>query len=105
MNGVIRGTTPTFRFTYDNVNVSAIVVAYLTIQYGSDIIIEKELKDAVIGEKTLSWKLTQAETLKLGQLSCKVVLVQCRFRLNDGSAGASDIYSVSVSRILKDGEI
>lgn len=104
MSALIRGTTPTITFTFNTVSVSAMAVAYMTLNQGTELS-NYDLSNATVDSEnnTLSWKLTQEDTLALTQN--KTVEIQCRYRLNDNSAGASKIYKVDAYRILKDGEI
>ena len=57
---IARGTTPTIRYTFSLVDVSAIVVAYLTIKQGS-LVIEKDLTSATIGDGYLDLALLGIE--------------------------------------------
>ena len=99
---IARGTTPTIRYTFSLVDVSAIVVAYLTIKQGS-LVIEKDLTSATIGDGYLEWTLTQEETLSLAEN--KEVKIQCRYRTNEGMAYASRIETENTYKLLKSGEI
>ena len=103
MNSLIRGTTPSLKFTYSDIEMSSIDVAYLTIRQLGNNIIEKDLSSATVGSDYLLWKLTQEETLLLRN-NAKVE-VQCRLKLNDGTAIASKVYEMDAVKILKDGEI
>ena len=99
-----RGTTPTIRFTFTQVAVANMAVAYLTMkQKGGGITIEKDLTDAVAGENYLEWPLTQEETLQIDEKS--MLRIQCRYRLTDGHAYASEIYDVKAREVLKEGVI
>ena len=102
MGTIIRGTTPTITFTFNAVDVADMSVVYLTLTQG-ETVIEYSLEDATVNENTLSWTLTQADTLKLNER--QDVSIQCRYKLINGSAGASPIRVYSASKILKDGEI
>jgi len=98
-----RGTTPSVQYVFNTVNVSEIVVAYLTIEQNGTLITEKDLTTADVGEKTLTWKLTQVETLKIKD---KIpIRVQVRYKLSDGSAFDSLITTCSPYEILKEGVI
>lgn len=102
MQKLARGTTPTITMTYKTIDVSLIVEAYLTMrQRGLEI--EKTLAEAAVADNSLSWTLTQQETLDLRTDSS--VNIQCRYRLQDGTAGTSEIYTVSPYAILKEGVI
>lgn len=85
MASIIRGTTPTLIYKFKIVDVSEIIKAYLTIKQGS-ILIEKSLNDAVPGTDTLSWTLTQEETLSIGTRQASIML---NWVTSDGTRGAS----------------
>lgn len=86
MTKIIIGTTPTITYKFSVVSVSDIVSAILTVKERGVTIIEKTLADASIGEDTLSWTLTQRETLDMGARSASIML---NWKLNDGTRGAS----------------
>lgn len=88
MQEIIIGTTPTIVYNFQTVSVSDISTAILTIKYKGNIVIEKELLDAEVGTASLSWTLTQSDTLSFsaGQRA-KMML---NFKLVDGTRGASD---------------
>lgn len=46
---IVRGTTPSIRYTFSTLNVADIIDAYLTIVQG-ETVIEKTLQDAEVGE-------------------------------------------------------
>ena len=94
MAQIIRGTTPTIQFTFNYVPVENINTAVLTIKQSCVEKVEKDITAATAGEKTLSWTLTQAESLSLANGACKI---QCNWLLADGTRGASKIYSVEVT--------
>lgn len=99
---ITRGTTPTIRYTFSIINVTDIVTAYLTMEQG-ELVIEKTLPEATIGEDYLEWGLTQEETLALSEE--KNVSVQLRYKTNDGNAYATRIVTEKPYKILMDGEI
>ena len=74
MNSIVRGTTPTIRFTYENVQVSDFVTAYLTIAQRDKTIIEKDISDSYVNSEKnyIEWKLSQEETLLLESSDSKV---------------------------------
>lgn len=94
MAQIIRGTTPTIQFTFNNVPVANISEAVLTVKQSCTVIIEKDITEATAGTKTLSWTLTQEESLSLANGVCKV---QCNWLLADGTRGASKIYNVEIT--------
>ncbi len=83
MASIIRGTTPTFKYTFKTVDVSKITTAFLSIKSKTDL--EKDLSDAVVGADYLAWTLTQEETLSLGDQ----ISVMVNWKLQDGTRGAS----------------
>lgn len=100
MATIIRGTTPTITFNFSDVTVSSIEVAILSIKQAEKTIIEKTLTEAVVGETSLSWKLTQEETLSLNEkVGCKIV---CDWKLNDGTRGRSKFLTVDTGEAGKD---
>ena len=99
MASIIRGTTPTLKYTFNSIQVSDIVTAYLSIKSNEDI--EKSLADATIGEDYISWTLSQEETLSLGE-SVKVMI---NWKLSDGTRGASKKTSIRVDDNYKEIEI
>ena len=86
MLNIIIGTTPTITYTFRTVSVSDLTKAILTIKCAGQVILEKTLADAVIGENSLSWTLTQQETLALSTRTAKMML---NWLTNSGTRGAS----------------
>lgn len=86
MAQIIRGTTPTIQYTFNSVTVANITHAYLTIKQGGVLLAQRDLTTATVGAKTISWTLTQAETLAPhnGQVS-----IMINWLLPDGTRGAS----------------
>lgn len=101
---IIRGTTPRIRFTFKDVDPTDMANAYLTMKQG-DVVIEYDVADTIdITTSELVWVLTQEDTLSF--VSGKSpVKIQCRYRMNNGEAGASKIYEHDVYGVLKAGEI
>ena len=94
MAQIIRGTTPTIQFTFNYVDVDNISAAILTIKQSCVEKVEKDITEATAGDKTLSWTLTQEESLSLATGACKI---QCNWLLAYGTRGASKIYNVEVT--------
>lgn len=65
MAEIVMGTTPTITYKFKSVDVENITTAILTIKAGPVIRIELDLTEATIGEDTISWTLTQAQTLSV----------------------------------------
>lgn len=83
---VIRGTTPTIRYTFSTINVSDITAAYMTIMMGTSVLMEKDLTQAVVDENSISWTLTQEESLSMTENKVTAML---NWKLADGTRGAS----------------
>lgn len=96
---IIRGTTPTIKYEFNDIEVTDITSAYLTIKADEDI--EKDLTTATVGDNYLSWTLTQAETLAFGdKISCMI-----NWLLSDGTRGASDKETILIESNYKEDEI
>lgn len=94
MAQIIRGTTPTLIFQYSDITVSDITTAYLTIKQSGNTVIERDLTTATIGEDSISWELTQEETLELnGARQARVV---CDWVLSSGIRGRSHTLDAEV---------
>lgn len=98
---MIRGTTPTHTF-HTNISLSSATSVYVTYKQGSATI-EKPKSSLTITSSTVVATLSQTETLLLS--SGSDVQIQIRAKLSDGTAVASNIMTVPVEAILKDGEI
>lgn len=83
---IIRGTTPTIVFTFNEVQVSDITTAYLVVKQNDVPIIKKSIETATVGED-IRWTLTQVETLALKR---KInANIYCDWKLRDGTRGRS----------------
>ena len=87
MTQIIIGTTPTITYTFKTVSPADLTKAILTIKCAGQVILEKTLADATVGEDTLSWTLTQQETLNIGTRSGKMML---NWLTHSGKRGASE---------------
>ena len=95
MISIIRGTTPTIKYTFRIVNPSDIVTAVLTIKSRGTIAITKTLEDAIVGETDLSWTLTQEETLSLTAGQARMML---NWVTSGGTRGASAETAINVEQ-------
>ena len=77
MTQIIIGTTPTITYKFKIVSPAELEKAILTIKIAGSVILEKTLADATVGEDSLSWTLTQQETLSIGTRSGKMMLTYC----------------------------
>lgn len=102
---MIRGTTPTLHF---NLPFSASIIKSAEIvlkysDYNKEVVIEKTLSDCTLGETSIEATLTQEETLQLPAPA--TVKVQLRILTTDDTALATEIYNISVKKLLKEGVI
>ena len=101
---MIRGTTPTLEFKLP-FDTSLIAKMYITMTQNGKTALEKTLSDCNCSGRSVSLTLTQEDTLKLQQQPRSQAEIQIRVRTTAGEALASDIMSVYVGRILKEGVI
>ena len=94
MDVIVRGTTPTIKWVFSTVNVETISSAYLTIRNRRTVVIEKALSEATVDTttKSVSWTLTQAETLALKDFQEYGLF--CDWLLADGTRGAGKAKTV-----------
>ena len=99
---MFRGTTPTLCFNLP-FSVSNVAVLYITVKQYDVEVLEKDLSDCVINDTSVSFTLTQEETLKLKPN--RRISIQVRVRTHDGTALASQKFECDVKDILKEGVI
>ena len=92
MTNIIIGTTPTITYKFKIVSPTELEKAILTIKCNGQLILEKNLADASVGEDTLSWTLTQEETLAIGTHTAKMML---NWLTHSGKRGASEETTIS----------
>ena len=88
---IVKGTTPTITYTFSTVRINEVTQAVLTLKHRTGMI-TKTLSDATIGENSLTWTLTQEDTLSLQN----EVSMMLNFVCTDGTRGASDKTSIAV---------
>ena len=103
-DSMIRGTTPTLEFTMP-FDTSLIAELYITITQNGATALEKTLSDCNCNDTSVSLTLTQEDTLRLEQKPYSNSEMQIRVRTVAGEVLASNIMSIYVGRILKDGVI
>lgn len=99
-----RGTTPVHSFTLPaELAETELAAVYVTYQQGRKIVLEKGTEDVTIADGVVSVNLTQDETLLFREgTNC---LIQLRLRTKNGDALASNVLSVPVYGVLKDGVV
>lgn len=99
---MIRGTTPTISVTVKGLSDIQIAEAYFTLKQAGTVV-EKQLPGLKISGDVLQTTLTQEETLRF--ITGRSVDMQLRVLSKGNTAYASNIVSVPIGRILKDGVI
>lgn len=94
---IVGGTTPTHIMTIP-FEASALAEVMIIYAQGGFEVFRKVTKDCVIVDKEIRVTLTQEDTLKLQNLTS--VQIQLRVLTVDGSALASDIFTVPVAKVL-----
>lgn len=94
MNELVRGTTPTIRYTFPVVDTSKLTVAKLVIEQG-EAKITKELAEGTVEEGYVEWTLTQSETLSLTPNINAVIKLD--WKLQDGTRGIGHTQTVQVT--------
>lgn len=84
---IIRGTTPTVTFTFSDVDITDIAVAFLVIKQNDRKMIEKDISTATAGQHSLAWTLSQTETLMLSRGTDAKIF--CDWRTVNGTRGRS----------------
>lgn len=100
---IVRGTTPTIKYTFNEVDPSTIAIAYFTIKQNGQVVLEKTTEEMVVGDDYVEWNLTQEETLSFS--TRKELDLQMRYRTTNGNAYATQHAKETVVDINKDGEI
>lgn len=99
-----RGTTPIHTFTLpDEFNGVEYECLYITYDQRGENVLEKSLYNGKIENGTIVLQLSQSETL---EFKCnRPVDIQMRIKTKTGDALASNIVTIPIEEILKDGEI
>lgn len=84
-----RGTTPTIQVVFSTVDPATITNAKLTFYTDQATIVEKDLSSAQIGETSISWTLSQAETLSIEAPARRSLNVICNWLTSSGTRGVS----------------
>ena len=98
-----RGTTPTLTFRLP-IDTGSITVLSIAVAQGRQVKIEKTLSDVHLDGNVISCTLTEAETLSLTAGSSIEAKIQLRVGVGEQRM-ASQIFTVPVERILRDGEL
>ena len=93
MEELIKGTTPTIKYSFSTVDVSDIVVALLKVTQ-KDIQVQKTLADANIDGNAMEWVLSQEDTLALKENQYAMITLD--WLLNDGTRGAGKTEIIKV---------
>lgn len=100
---IIRGTTPTITFTFNDMDPYDITKAVLAIKQ-SDVTVIEKTDGMTKTANTISWTLTQTETLSLSTSNNRALIV-CDWLTTGGVRGRSVEQYVSVGEPAKNAEI
>lgn len=98
-----RGTTPTLTFRLP-IDTGSITVLSVAVAQGRQVKIEKTLSDVHLDGNVISCTLTEDETLSLTAGASVEAKIQLRVGIGEQRM-ASQIFTVPVERILRDGEL
>lgn len=98
-----RGTTPTLTFTLP-IEANTITLMNLALSQFGRVLVSKGLADSTIDGKTVSFTLTEEETLKLNGTSNSGVEIQLRIGVGEVRF-SSQIFNLPVGRILQEGKL
>lgn len=94
MQQMIKGTTPTIKYSFSTVDVADITVALLKVSQVNGAVISKDLAAATVGSNYLEWLLSQEDTLSLKE--GKYAKITLDWLLDDGTRGAGNSAVVKV---------
>ena len=95
MDEIVRGTTPTIKYTFATIDTSNLTAAVLKIKSNDTDLITKEKTAATVGTGYIQWTLSQSETLSLTDGS--YVSVCLDWLLSDGTRGIGKTITIKVS--------
>ena len=98
-----RGTTPTLTFRLP-IDTGSITMLSVAVAQGGHVKIEKTLSDVHLDGNVISCTLTEAETLSLTAGTNIEAKIQLRVGVGEQRM-ASQIFTVPVERILRDGAL
>ena len=98
-----RGTTPTLTFRLP-IDTESITVLSIAVAQGQQVKIEKTLSDVHLDGNVISCTLTEDETLSLTAGASVEAKIQLRVGVGEQRM-ASQIFTVPVKRILRDGAL
>lgn len=87
MATIVRGTTPEIEIIFKETDPHVLAKAVLTFSKGTDDVLSRDLSTANISGKSVSWELTQEETLALNNGDS--LSVTCVWVTNSGVRGQS----------------
>ena len=102
-----RGTTPTLTFTTPYA-ADLVVSGYITFNQRGATVLDVPLSDpsVTVSDNSISITLTQTQTLAFdANVDPPIATAQIRAVLESGKAVGSNIVTIPICKILKDGEI
>ena len=97
-----RGTTPNQIFTVD-ADITQAEVVYLTYRQNNRNVLEKDKDDLEITKDSVSFRMSQEDSLKFDRNGA--IAIQIRARFSDNTAIKSNIVQTSSDYLLKEGVI
>lgn len=95
MATIVRGTTPEIEIVFKETDPHVLAKAVLTLSKGTDDVLSRDLSTATISGKSVSWELTQEETLALNKDDSLSVV--CVWVTNEAVRGQSKTAIVYVA--------
>ena len=90
---IVRGTTPTIRYSFSTINISDLSVAKLVI-FQDEAVITKDLSEGSVGVNYVEWTLSQTDTLAL--IPSVRAIIKLDWLLSDGTRGVGNTMLCSV---------
>lgn len=104
---IVRYSTPTIKITFNTIDPTTIIEAYLVLKRAGAPVLTKDLTTATVHQGTeqdpgdwISWTLTQQETGALAVNS--TVTVYCDWKLTDETRGRSHTKDFRIAETGKD---
>ncbi len=85
-----RGTTPTLQLVVKTVDPSTITDSRLSFYTAQETVVEKDLSTAEVSSDSISWTLTQEETLAIQSPGRMTLYAICNWLTSNGTRGVSN---------------
>lgn len=100
---MIRGTTPTHRFTINNDLIDPSILVKINVLYGQNdkLLFKKKTADCSVENNTIVTKLTRDESLQFDHT--KAAQIQVVAETNNGDILETLVMTIGVDKLLDDG--